>query len=116
MAQRGVPKKAQPNRVWFVYQLTDAEGDTLARASGMFASDAPEFKPLEARVRKLAKACGFDQYVMLDRCGHMFYAHSRTGSKCPDDRTLLQQWAAEDRATVAALPHGVPAKARRRDT
>ena len=93
-----------------MYQLTDAEGDLLARASGFFASDAPEFKPLEARVRKLAKACGSDQYVMLDRCGLMFYAHGKKGSKYPEGRTLLQQWAAEDRATVAALPQGVPAK------
>jgi hypothetical protein len=110
MAQGRPAEKSNTRRAWFVYQLTDAEGNTLARTSGMFASDAPEFGPIEARVRALAKACGFDQYIMLDRCGHVFYASGKAGSKCPEDRTLLQQWAAEDRATVAALPQGIPTK------
>lgn len=109
MPKRGKPADDPAKRAWFVYQVTDTEGDVLSRASGLFASDTPEFKSLEARLRALARACGFDQYIMLDRCGHMFYACGRKGGKCPTDRALLQQWAAEDRASIAALAAHSPA-------
>mgnify|MGYP001584665539 CR=1 FL=1 len=103
MAKRRKASVRAPQKTWFVYQLTKKDSDTLAQESGWFESDKESFNSIEAHVRKQAKACGFDQYIMLDRSGCMFYASGKTGSKHPDDRALLQQWAAEDQANGTAL-------------
>lgn len=104
MATRDKPTRPSVKRDWFVYQITEAESNALVWTSSLFVSDTPLFKPLEKHVRQLAKSFGYDQYIMLGRDGHMFFACVKEGSpESPTDRELLMKWAEEDRTKTNAL-------------
>lgn len=83
MAKRSRPARPSAERAWFVYQLTEAEGHALCETSGLFMTDTPLFKPLEERIRQLAKSCGYERYIILGRDGYPFYSCAKKGSPAP---------------------------------